>query len=457
MPAAHQAHIVLDADGVALRPASLRELGGIPTLGVAALRTRTVHIHPGAVHVAQRAAKGHVIGGLALARRTGVRGTAPVKWIIFLTGLVAQAGALKKRVNRRRSAGIRRAAVIHDALQLLDIRQTPVIVTEIIGGVLGLHPAERLLPVHGTAAVGFGPGQAGGGVADGLVAVILKSVLPILGIPPHANHKEGLFRAAGHAQVIALDAPIGKIDAEQLLAAARGRADVDRAGSVLRVDRALAGLGIAVDKLEVGGVDKGDQLHRAAADARIGAAEVDQRIEFLDRRQPPVRIPAEIGGVQLGGQGLRLRQGQLVAFVERAIAVGFRAALPGQASHQVIDGQAVGAQAVAGRMAGILGILPEETGLRTGHFDAVIVALALPRIHNWIGQVRGGLRGAGLLGWGGLAGWQAGGRTGDDESRRGCGLADGGCRRCARAGGQQQCGADEYINGFFHAHVVLLG
>ena len=116
--------------------------------------------------------------------------------------------------------------------------------------------------------------------------------------------------AAGHLQVVALDAAVGEVDAEELVDAAGRLADILGAGGVLGIDDALAGGGVAVDELEELGVDE----RREAATCRvlvraagIGAAAVEERVEFLDGGQPPVVEAAELRGVELGGQRLGLR------------------------------------------------------------------------------------------------------------------------------------------------------
>ena len=148
--------------------------------------------------------------------------------------------------------------------------------------------------------------------------------------------------------------------------------------------------GVAVGELEELGVNERRQpgsVHAGRA-AGVSAAEIEQRIQFLDRRQPPVAETAELGGVEFGGQGLGLRQGQFVAAVEDAVAVGVRAALPGQAGVVVVNGQAVGAERVAGRVALELGVLAVEglAGLGRGDFVAVVVAFGLAGADDAVGQ-----------------------------------------------------------------------
>ena len=280
--------------------------------GSAATRTAALSGHPG--RPAGGAAEGDVNG---VAARDGrrVSRAGPVVRIIGLANFIGDLGATEQRIDGRRSGRVGGAGVVHDALQFLGVRQAPVVVAEIFLGVLGLDPGQRGLPVHALAAVGLRPHQARGAVGDGAVAVVVEIVLAVARVAADALHEERLLHAAArHEQVVAFDPAVGEVDAEKFVVTLERLADVLGARSVLRVDDALAFARVAVGELEILRVDE----RRQAASLRTGAAGVDaaendQRIEFLDRRQPPVAEPAELGGVEFGRQLLGLGQGQLVA------------------------------------------------------------------------------------------------------------------------------------------------
>jgi len=84
---------------------------------------------------------------------------------------------------------------------------------------------------------------------------------------------------------------------------------------------------------------------------------------------------------------LRLGQRQFVAPRERAIAIGVRAALPGQARYIIVNRQTVGVEFVRRLNAWVLRVLAIErlTWLRRGDFAAVVVALGLPGIDEGVG------------------------------------------------------------------------
>ena len=88
---------------------------------------------------------------------------------------------------------------------------------------------------------------------------------------------------------------------------------------------------------------KGVKPEVSPPEFRFGSVplKVDQRIEFLDRGQTPVAIPAEFGGVEHGGAPPGLGPGQLVAAGEGRVAVGIRAALPGQAGVVIVNRQSI--------------------------------------------------------------------------------------------------------------------
>ena len=89
--------------------------------------------------------------------------------------------------------------------------------------------------------------------------------------------------------------------------------------------------------------------------------------------------PPNLAALSFAGSAWAWAQGQLVAPGERAIAIGVRAALPGQAGDVVANRQAIGAERVAGRMGLELGVLAVERLARfwRGDFVAVVVALRL--------------------------------------------------------------------------------
>ena len=197
---------------------------------------------------------------------------------------------------------------------------------EILFGVFCLHPRQRGLPVHALAAVGLRPHQAGGAVGDGAVAVVVEIVFAVVRVAADADRKERLVPPAGHRRAVSFDAAVGKIDSKHLVRVGH----IQGAGGPLRINGAFAGAGIAVSELEILRVNERRQSGSVRTGTGIYAAENDERVEFLDRRQPPVVEPAELRGIEFGRQRPGLFQRQLVAAVRRAVAVGIRAALPCQ-------------------------------------------------------------------------------------------------------------------------------
>ncbi len=70
-----------------------------------------------------------------------------------------------------RIGGLRSTRIVDDALEFLGVRQPPVGVAQELRLVLHLAPGQRVLPVHTLPAVGLGPHQACGAVADRRVAI----------------------------------------------------------------------------------------------------------------------------------------------------------------------------------------------------------------------------------------------------------------------------------------------
>ena len=137
--------------------------------------------------------------------------------VTSLVRLVCDLGAGEDGVNGSRGGSVGAARVVHDALKLLGIGEAPVAIAEVAGGVLRLDPRQGVGPVHPDAAVALGPHQAGGFVRDGLVAVIHEQVEAVARVAAHTLHEEGLVRTV-QDQAIALDPPVGEVDAEQFSA-----------------------------------------------------------------------------------------------------------------------------------------------------------------------------------------------------------------------------------------------
>ncbi len=97
--------------------------------------------------------------------------------------------------------------------------------------------------------------------------------------------------------------------------------------------------------------------------------------------------PPNFAALSLAGSARACFERQLVAAAKRAVAVGVRAALPGQPGIVVLDRQAVGAERVAGRAARKLRVLPVERlpGLRRRDLFRVIVTLRLAGADDWVG------------------------------------------------------------------------
>jgi hypothetical protein len=76
-------------------------------------------------------------------------------------------------------------------VQLFDIGHTPVAVTQIGGRVPLGHPCQGLFPVEVLVAVVLGSHQDGGVVGDGAVAVVVKVVQAIVGIPAYVGKNLG--------------------------------------------------------------------------------------------------------------------------------------------------------------------------------------------------------------------------------------------------------------------------
>ncbi len=252
-------------------------------------------------------------------------------------------------------------------------------------GILPLRPCERLLPVHALAAVGFRPHEPRGAVGDRAVLVVEEVVFSVVRVPADAEDEEGLIPASAHLGPVALDAPIGEVDPEHLV----GIGDVRGARGPLRVDRTLAGIGIAVGELEESRVEERGHAGGIGVGTRIHAAEEDERVEFLDCRETPVSKPCEPGGVEPRWLGPRLGEREFVVRAGGATVQG-GAALPNQARDVVLYREAVGVEGVGGRVAGVLRILPVEwiTRSRWVDFLAAVVALHLPGPDD--GIVRGG-------------------------------------------------------------------
>jgi len=148
---------------------------------------------------------------------------------------------------------------------------------------------------------------------------------------------------------IALDPSVGEVHAEHLV----GFGNVQRVGDPLRVDDPLCHGGSA--RVASGGLaDKAvsesedasvDERRRASGrfGIEVNAAVHDQRVEFLDRRQPPIGVAAVGGGVERGRkqQGVLIRQ--FIVVRERAVEIRVRTLHPCQASNVVVNGQSIGA------------------------------------------------------------------------------------------------------------------
>ena len=208
--------------------------------------------------------------------------------------------------------------------------------------VVGLAKVSVKAPV---AAVALHPGQTGGGVGDGAVAVVAKGVAAVIGI---AAHEAGVPSASLRTTVlrIALDPAISQIDPEKSRVA-HGIAPIRRCGDVLGIDIATAGRefegeGIGVD--ERNGIARGFAGRRIAA--ALVAAEIDQRIKFLDAGHTPVWVSAGVGLARI-----------IRRLSERHVAR--KTLLPHQAGDKIGD-RIVAVVFVAWRVDHIIGILAEK-------------------------------------------------------------------------------------------------
>ena len=314
----------------------------------------------------------------------------PVARIIGFAALIGNYRTVEERADGSRASRIGGPGVVHDALQLLDARQTPVIMAKVFSRVLLLNPGEGFLPVHALAAVRLGPDKACSPVGDGAVGVVVKVVLAIPRVAAHALHEKRLFPAAWHLQIVPFDPTIGEIDPEEFAQPTRRLADILGARRILGINDALAGACIPVGELKELRIDVGREAGsiRALRTAWIGATAVKERVKLLNRRQSPIVETSKLGGVEFGGELLGLSPGQLVLAGKDAIPVGVRAALPGQTRVVVIDGLPILAQRVTRFVAGELCILPIErlSRFRWSDLVSVVVALGLARIDDAIWQ-----------------------------------------------------------------------
>ena len=279
----------------------VRIIGCAAAFGVTALRARAVHVHQlrahRRLHVTERAPECNIHCPIAAAVRCRVRCVCPIRRVIGLSAFVRDCGDVEHCIDSCRLCGVRRTRIVHDALQFFGIGQAPIIMPQIIFRVFGLYPCERRLPIHARAAVGLCPHQRGRIVCDGPIAVVDKLIDAVIAAAAHIAHKfcHGAAIQTRTAR-ISFDAPIGKVDAELRCRAAHRRADVRCARPVLRVNQAFARARVAVLKFKIVGVNK---RHRAAAcgtvHARtdIGAAEQNQRIQFLNGRHAPIAVSAD--------------------------------------------------------------------------------------------------------------------------------------------------------------------
>ena len=94
---------------------------------------------------------------------------------------------------------------------------------------------------------------------------------------------------------VPFDPPVGEVDTEGRGAAVHRRADVLGAGPVLGVNDPLTRAGIPILEIEVVRVSKRHQVGCVAAliAAGVNAAEINERVEFLDGRQSPVVVAGQ--------------------------------------------------------------------------------------------------------------------------------------------------------------------
>ena len=319
---------------------------------------------------------------------------APVVGKVGVSILVGDRSTGKERgVDGRPAVEVGGVRVVHQAVKLLGVGQPPVVMAQVVRGVPRLHPGQRILPGHADTAVHLGPHQVRGCVCDRAVPVVGEAVDAVTNGPADQLDEEGLLGdAVGHDQIVALDAAIGEVDAEELrVARLRGVDDKERAGGVLGVDEALPEARLPVGKIEIRRVDEGseDRRVRAGVAAGIRPREVYQRVKLLDGRKPPVAESSVAHGVDRGDPGLRLAEGLLVGF-DRGRERRVGAAHPGQLRDVVEHGLAIAAQGVAGLVAGVLRILAVEglAGLRARDLRGVVVALVLACVDDRI-VVRG--------------------------------------------------------------------
>ena len=97
---AYAAGVVVDADGIALRPVAGGVVGGIARFGVAALGSGPVNVLPDVVQVAHRPAKGHIHGLVVDVDPFAVGSAAPIGGIVGLARLVSQGRCAEERVER---------------------------------------------------------------------------------------------------------------------------------------------------------------------------------------------------------------------------------------------------------------------------------------------------------------------------------------------------------------------
>ena len=118
----------------------------------------------------------------------------------------------------------------------------------------GISQSSR--PIHADAAIGFHPGQAGGFVSDGFVAVILELVNAIVCCAADVEHIEGFF-ATSALHGIALDSAVGEVHAEHGFVVAHSGADIFGGGGKLGVNDPVAVFLFPVRKFKDAVVDKG--------------------------------------------------------------------------------------------------------------------------------------------------------------------------------------------------------
>ena len=268
--------------------------------------------------------------------------------------------------------------------------------TEVFGRIHLLHPGEGRFPIHAFAAVGLRPGQAGGAVADRAVVVVVEGIFAVERVAAHAQDEKFEFAgAAGHFLVVALDAAVGEVDAEDLVDAAGGFVDVLGGRRVLRVDDAAAMGDVAIDEREHFGVQKRRQARGVAAlgAAGVAAAAVEKRVNLLDGGESPIGKAAELRPIEFGGLGQRVFPGELVGMGEDAVEVGFRHPLPGQPGLVVEGGEPVGADRVARRVPLEIAVLAVKRLAKGGrrNFTQIVVAALMAAIDDGVGQ--GWLRG----------------------------------------------------------------